>query len=88
MLTNGHAGSCGRGGNFHLLSGKVLSCTGLGFVVLRIFEPKHCKSAVFRIITDVHELETGYRSDIRSLLQSLMPPGYISSCSPSLFSVP
>jgi hypothetical protein len=88
MLANGHAGSCGRGGNFHLSLGKVLSCTELGFVVLRIFEPKHCKSAVFRAVTDVHEPETSYRSDIRSLLQGLMPPVYISGRSPSLFSVP
>jgi hypothetical protein len=39
-------------------------------------------------VTNVHEPETCYRSNTRSLKQGLMPPVYISSLSPSLFSVP
>jgi len=40
------------------------------------------------IVTGVLVPETRYKSDTRSLLNGLIPPVYISSLSPSLYSVP
>jgi len=53
-------------------------------IVVRIAE----SSKSVQLAMTGHVLETCYRFDTRSLLLELVPPVYISSLSPSLFSVP